>query len=469
MQERSGFKIVLAILLAILVGSGSYVIEKPIECADQQILTPDGCVDPGPEPPKPQDCTLSQVWRDGNCHDLIPPNNLTYGAEVVQWAIGEIHILTPSFSGDGPDSWAVNPAFPAFITIDENSGEILAAPQSEHSTTTHVIIASNNGGVVTTNLTISVINIVPMFSYPSPQWTFVLGSYDELPLPIVGDMSIDNWQVTPQLPEGLILDSNGRIGGTAVLLGTTNHSVIATNSGGSASAEIQITVVDEAPSLWYPALGNAALTLSKGIVMQTLVATSSQGPIIACDSQPQLPSGLVLASNCNIEGTPTVLLEQSNFLITGSNSGGITQHNLSLTIIDQPLSNILYGSGTYTFAKQVDSLWSIHPQLPTGISFNNSSGAITGIAQDVNPTTTYTIQANNTGGTGTSSITLTFIDITPRDISYLSTEVIVESNQSNTQINISNLGDTVDTWQRWNNFRYSKYPCTAHYLHYLCQ
>ena len=468
MQERSGFKIILAILLALLVGSGSYVItanlnktednkEKPIECVEQHILTQEGCIDPEPHP---ADCTTFQVWRDGNCHDIIAPQNLTYGAEVMQWTIGEIHTLTPSFDGDGPDSWMVYPAFPSFISLNENSGEIIAAPQTEHSSTTHAIIASNSGGVSTTNLTISVINIQPMFSYPSPQWTFVLGYYGELPLPLIGDMSIDNWDITPELPQGLIIDSNGRIGGTATVLGSTNHSVIATNSGGSASAEIQIIIVDEAPSLWYAALGNSALTLSKGIAMQPLIATSSQGPVITCNSQPQLPSGLELATNCNIEGTATVLLNQSDFLITGSNSGGISQHNLTLTIIDQPLSNILYGVGDYTFAKQVDAVdiepsydggvalvWEIQPQLPTGISFDQSSGAITGTALDVHSTTEYTIFANNTGGTGIAYLTLTFVDITPSAISYASTDIIVESNQSYLQINISNLGDTVDTWQ----------------------
>ena len=470
MQERSGFKIILAILLALLVGSGSYVItanlnktednkEKPIECVEQHILTQEGCIDPEPHP---ADCTTFQVWRDGNCHDIIAPQNLTYGAEVMQWTIGEIHTLTPSFDGDGPDSWMVYPAFPSFISIDEFSGEIIAAPQTEHSSTTHAIIASNSGGVSTTNLTISVINIQPMFSYPSPQWTFVLGYYGELPLPLIGDMSIDNWDITPELPQGLIIDSNGRIGGTATVLGSTNHSVIATNSGGSVSAEIQIIIVDEAPALWYAALGNSALTLSKGIAMQPLIATSSQGPVITCNSQPQLPPGLELATNCNIEGTATVLLNQSDFLITGSNSGGMSQHNLTLTIIDQPLSNILYGVGNYIFAKQVDAVdiepsydggvalgWEIQPQLPSGISFNYSSGAITGTALDVHSTTEYTIFANNTGGTGMAYLTLTFVDITPSAISYASTDIIVESNQSYLQINISNLGDTVDTWQSY--------------------
>ena len=98
MQERSGLKIVMAILLAILVASGSYVItdnlskiedeeQQKIECPGQQILTQGSCVDPEPQPPQPADCTAVQIWRDGNCHDIIAPQNLTYGEEVMQWTI----------------------------------------------------------------------------------------------------------------------------------------------------------------------------------------------------------------------------------------------------------------------------------------------------------------------------------------------------------------------------------------------
>ena len=111
--------------------------------------------------------------------------------------------------------------------------------------------------------------------------------------------------------------------------------------------------------------------------MSTLVASSSKGAIIQCHSQPELPNGLILADNCDISGTPTILLEQSNFLIISNNSGGVHQRNLSITIFDQPPANIFYGSGDYTFAKQVDQItltptyqggeplvWSISPSLP---------------------------------------------------------------------------------------------------------
>jgi hypothetical protein len=471
MQDRPGFKIGLAVLLALLVGSSSYVIsvklitsdendEQVIECIGLQIQTDEGCIEPEPEPPKPEDCTFIEIWRDGDCDAMGAPQNLTYGVEVAEWRIGENHTLTPSFNGDGPDSWSVYPAFPSFLILDDESGELTALPLQEYETSTHTIIAANNAGMTMTNLTLSVINAPPMFHYPNPQWSFVLMEYGEFPLPVIAGMSIDSWTVSPELPAGLILDFNGRIGGKASVLGTTLHQVSATNSGGSLDVQIEITVIDEAPSLWYSALGNAGITLTKGIEMDTLVATSADGVIVDCHSQPPLPSGITLDTDCGIHGTAEFILATSTFLITAENSGGEAQRSLNITIHDQALSNLSYGIGNYSFAKQVDVVdlepsydggvpltWAIQPTLPFGLELNTSTGAVTGVASQVDPMTTYTVFANNTGGMASTQLILAFVDITPSGILYAELELVVESNQSSVNINITNFGDTVDTWE----------------------
>ncbi|MFQ3317887.1 MAG: hypothetical protein ACI8T6_001328, partial [Candidatus Poseidoniaceae archaeon] len=471
MQDRPGFKIGLAVLLALLVGSSSYVIsvklitsdendEQVIECIGLQIQTDEGCIEPEPEPPKPEDCTFIEIWRDGDCDAMGAPQNLTYGVEVAEWRIGENHTLTPSFNGDGPDSWSVYPAFPSFLILDDESGELTALPLQEYETSTHTIIAANNAGMTMTNLTLSVINAPPMFHYPNPQWSFVLMEYGEFPLPVIAGMSIDSWTVSPELPAGLILDFNGRIGGKASVLGTTLHQVSATNSGGSLDVQIEITVIDEAPSLWYSALGNAGITLTKGIAMDTLVATSADGVIVDCHSQPPLPSGITLDTDCGIHGTAEFILATSMFLITAENSGGEAQRSLNITIHDQALSNLSYGIGNYSFAKQVDVVdlepsydggvpltWAIQPTLPFGLELNTSTGAVTGVASQVDPMTTYTVFANNTGGMASTQLILAFVDITPSGILYAELELVVESNQSSVNINITNFGDTVDTWE----------------------
>ena len=469
MQEVSGVKIFLAILVTLLVASGSYVVtnnlnswtedsEQEIDCTKQENIFNENCIDSNV--PIVENCTVLEILRDGVCQAILSPQNLTYGIEEIIWSIGESHILTPSFSGDGPDTWTAYPAFPSFIMLDENSGEITASPLVEFAPTAYTVMASNYGGMTITNLTISVIEVPPVFSYPSQDWFFVKSNYGESPTPIVGDMKIDSWAVDPVLPLGLSLNIDGRITGTASNLGVSYHNISANNSGGVMSVQIQITVLDEAPALWYGgAIGNSGLTLTKGIAMPTLTANNLGGEITQCDSQPELPNGLILASNCDISGTPNILLEQTNFLIIGTNDGGTDQRSLNITIFDQAVSNLMYGSGDYTFAKQVDTVnlvpsydggtplsWSIVPSLPSGIFFDNSSGILSGIAEHAKATTTYLIQASNTGGIESEFLTLTFIDITPSGITYEKTEIIVETNLTSLQINVSNLGHAVDSW-----------------------
>ena len=53
----------------------------------------------------------------------------------------------------------------------------------------------------------------------------------------------------------------------------------------------------------------------------------------------------------------------------------------------------------------------IYPELPNGLSFDNQSGRISGIPQEVIPETTFTVFANNSAGSGTASVTLTVIDV----------------------------------------------------------
>ena len=53
----------------------------------------------------------------------------------------------------------------------------------------------------------------------------------------------------------------------------------------------------------------------------------------------------------------------------------------------------------------------IHPELPEGLSFDDQSGRISGIPQEVMPETTFTVFANNSAGSGTASVTLTVIDV----------------------------------------------------------
>ena len=131
-----------------------------------------------------------------------------------------------------------------------------------------------------------------------------------------------------------------------------------------------------------------------------------------------MPSGLSLnTNNGSITGTPNVNGSFS-IAIDANNSFGSTRANVSLFInppapvwVDQTISSPAFidapyndgVSATYATSYSISS-----GSLPTGLSLNTSTGAITG-TPTVEETQNFTIQASNTTGTISVGLTLEII------------------------------------------------------------
>ena len=88
--------------------------------------------------------------------------------------------------------------------------------------------------------------------------------------------------------------------------------------------------------------------------------------------------------------------------------------NLTLTINNQssdlPLNATVTGSGAITS-------WAISPALPSGLSFGTSNGTIWGTPTSLMTLKTFTIWANNSGGSVNATVNITVNDELP-NISY---------------------------------------------------
>ena len=81
------------------------------------------------------------------------------------------------------------------------------------------------------------------------------------------------------------------------------YTVTASNTGGSATADVTIVVNDVAPSSL--AYSPSSFTLTKGTAMTAVTPTATGGPITGWSVSPSLPSGLSLDSSTGeISGTP---------------------------------------------------------------------------------------------------------------------------------------------------------------------
>ena len=99
---------------------------------------------------------------------------------------------------------------------------------------------------------------------------------------------------------------------------------------------------------------------------------------------------------------------------------------ISLEVNDIAPTSITYAGTPYILtnntAMQADTptttggpvvSWTIAPTLPAGLLFDTATGEISGTPTVVNATTTYTVNAINTGGSVTTTVTITINDVVP--------------------------------------------------------
>ena len=95
-------------------------------------------------------------------------------------------------------------------------------------------------------------------------------------------------------------------------------------------------------------------------------------------------------------------------------------------VVNDIAPSISYGTTSYTLTKgtamttaTVTSTggnvvsYSVSPSLQAGLSLDTSTGAISGTPTAVTSSASYTITANNTGGTDTASVTIVVNDVAP--------------------------------------------------------
>ncbi|MGB0787878.1 MAG: putative Ig domain-containing protein, partial [Candidatus Poseidoniaceae archaeon] len=177
-----------------------------------------------------------------------------------------------------------------------------------------------------------------------------------------------------------------------------------------------------------------------------------------------LPSGVSFGTNNGtIYGTPTELWTQTSYMVWANNSGGSTVAYLNITVVDEvptlsyspenltltkgqassdlPLNATLTGPGTITS-------WEINATLPSGLNFGTSNGTIWGIPTVLQTTAvTYTIWANNSGGSTSATINITVNDEAPV-ISYSTTEITGTKDVAlSPHVGPTTSGGTITSWE----------------------
>ncbi|EHR75977.1 MAG: conserved putative subtilisin peptidase [uncultured Candidatus Poseidoniales archaeon] len=213
-----------------------------------------------------------------------------------------------------------------------------------------------------------------------------------------------------------------------------------TNASGSWSTASKINewggwgsemIIDANDDIFIP---NIAVT-GPNKVQLTTVEGSGQGltarPIY--DISPMLPDGLTMNwRNGTISGTPTEVLANTTFTVTVAALGTTTTATFTLYVTGAPgdisYSDISGAKGT-TITSAIPTItsngttgsvtsWAISATLPSGLTFESSNGTIWGTPTVELSLTTYTVWANNSVGSSSTTVNITIGPMVPGPFEY---------------------------------------------------
>ncbi|MGB2340999.1 MAG: putative Ig domain-containing protein, partial [Candidatus Poseidoniaceae archaeon] len=173
-------------------------------------------------------------------------------------------------------------------------------------------------------------------------------------------------------------------------------------------------------------------TLTNGVAMTSVTPTASGGAVSSWSISPSLPTGLTFeSSNGTIWGTPTEVSSSTSYTVTATNPGGSGTTTITIQVNDVAPSSITYTPNSFTLTNGTAmttvtptssggtvTSWSVSPSLPSGLSLDSSTGAISGTPTAITSSVTYTITATNTGGSATAIVTIQVNMTPPSSITY---------------------------------------------------
>jgi len=177
---------------------------------------------------------------------IQPPSGLSYTTATAVYTVGTpITPNSPTSSGGAVTSYSVSPALPAGLTLSTSTGVISGTPTAVTATASYAVTASNTGGSTTATLSITVNVAAPVgLAYTTSTAVYTVGTPITPNSPTSSGGAVTSYSVNPALPAGLTLStSTGVISGTpTAVTATASYAVTASNTGGSTTATLTITV-----------------------------------------------------------------------------------------------------------------------------------------------------------------------------------------------------------------------------------
>lgn len=356
------------------------------------------------------------------------PSGLAYSNSSTFTVGHPTETIIPSIVNKGiyPLTYSINPALPAWITLDINTGIITVSPTTFLTNTNYTVTATYNttAFIVSNAFNIKIDDVPPSgLSYSSPINIFTVNTLITSINPLFNGpppTGILTYTITPAIPGGLNLNIN-----TGIITGTplnqqaaVIYTVTVTNDSGSKTAKIRIEIKDVVPiGLSYP-YANLEFIVNK-VIQPIIPILNNQATVtgtLTYSIQPPIPIGLKFNNITGaITGTPLPQQASTPYTITVSNSSGNATTVLYIEIKDIAPAGLLYPPKLeFIVNKKINKIilpiianqstvtgtliYSIDPTIPIGLKLNNNTGEITGTPIKEQAANVYTIKVSNLGG-----------------------------------------------------------------------
>ena len=252
---------------------------------------------------------------------------------------------------------------------------------------------------------------LPSITLPSSSYSFLIHQSISFTIDMNGVM---NCHITPSLPQGLILNrTTCTISGTLTSLSFSSYNITAISHSNTLIRIVSIEIISSLIS--YP---QTNLIIGQGLSFSITPNLTKVSTISIVSGS--LPIGLSINPSTGvISGSPSQLLSSQSVTIEAMNGTAIETVVLSFTVIT-PISSFSYPQSSYVISRD-DPVSSVNGDqlsfsiitgsLPIGLSFDSSTGIISGTPLSSIPLTNITIQASNQ--VGSTQFTISILVIIP--------------------------------------------------------
>ena len=319
--------------------------------------------------------------------------------------------FTPVTGGGGttPLSYGISPSLPAGLSLNTGTGAITGTPTGTSSSASYTVTVTDANGATASNTfslavnsavtaTQSVASTVLTQNHAATSFTPVTGGGGTTPL---------SYGVSPALPSGLSLDSTtGAVTGTPTVTHPISSFTVTVTDANNATASNTFSLTVNSAVVATQAVASTAVTVNHIITSFTPVTGSGGTGSLAYGVSPSLPAGLSFnTSNGAVTGTPTSISSAASYTVTVTDTNNATATaSFSLAVNGPVAATQAIASTTLTQNKAATSFtpvtgsggttplsYGVSPGLPTGLSFNTSTGAITGTPTVTSSSTSYTV------------------------------------------------------------------------------